>query len=404
MTPWLTIIGVGDDGLSGLSASSFAMVKAAQVLFASKRICTQLDFPDVAVHVWEDGYDDTLSKLMARRGQPTVLLATGDPMHFGIGATLSTKLSPSEYWSIPMPSAFSLAASKLGWPLQETACLSLHGRPVEHLARHLSPRVKVLALTSSGQTISEAAALLQRCGYGRSRMIVLEHLGGARERMVELSPSDASVQTFADLNTLAIECEAYPDTAYFGSMPGLPDDAFQHDGQLTKREVRAVTLAALQPFPGAVLWDVGAGCGSIGIEWMRAARGAKAFAIEENATRIAMIEVNAKLLGVPELKIVKGTAPAALNDLPEPDAVFIGGGITDEGVFDAGFTALKPNGILVANAVTVQGEARLIELAGTYQGSLSRIAISRAEPVGGFTAFKPIMPVTMLTIRKKRPQ
>ncbi len=300
--------------------------------------------------------------------------------------------------------AFSLAASRLKWPLQTVACISLHGRPVAALSRYLAPRVRILALTSLGQTVAEAAALLVSSGYGRSRMTVLEHMGGPKERLVELLPLEVSGQSFADLNTLAIECDSAPSTNFLGSSPGLPDDAFQQDGQLTKREVRAATLSQLQPFPGAVLWDVGAGCGSIAIEWMRAAPAAKAIAIEENPARIAMIETNATALGVPELRIVKGQAPAALSGLPEPDAVFIGGGITDAGVFDAAFTALKPGGILVANAVTIEGEARLLELARRHKGGLSRIAVSRAEPVGNYTAFKPMMPVTTLTIRKTRPE
>ncbi len=404
MNPWLTIIGVGDDGLAGLNAANLAMVNSATTIFGSIRIVSQQNFPGVAVHNWEDGYEATLAKLMARRGQPTVLLATGDPMHFGIGATLSEKLSTNEIESIPNLSAFSLAASRLKWPLQTVACISLHGRPVAALSRYLAPRVRILALTSLGQTVAEAAALLVSSGYGRSRMTVLEHMGGPKERLVELLPLEVSGQSFADLNTLAIECDSAPSTNFLGSSPGLPDDAFHHDGQLTKREVRAATLSQLQPFPGAVLWDVGAGCGSIAIEWMRAAPAAKAIAIEENPARIAMIETNATALGVPELRIVKGQAPAALSGLPEPDAVFIGGGITDAGVFDAAFTALKPGGILVANAVTIEGEARLLELARRHKGGLSRIAVSRAEPVGNYTAFKPMMPVTTLTIRKTRPE
>jgi precorrin-6B C5,15-methyltransferase / cobalt-precorrin-6B C5,C15-methyltransferase len=403
MTAWLTIIGVGDDGLAGLNAHSLARAKAASVLFGSRRLLKKADFPEAQLHFWEDGYDQSLAALMARRGLPTVLIATGDPMHFGIGATLSAKLSSDEHESIPGPSAFSLAAARLKWPLQETECISLHGRSVDLLARHLAPRARILALTSSGKTVAEAAALLTERGYGRSRLTVLEHMGGGGERIVQASALEAGSQSFADLNTLAIECEPYPQQIYFGAAPGLPDDAFEHDGQLTKREVRAATLCALQPFPGALLWDIGAGCGSVGIEWMRAARGARAVAVEENDARLAMIEANAKALGVPELKIVKGAAPDCLRGLPAPDAVFIGGGITDARLFEGAFDALIPNGMLVANAVTVQGEARLIELAGKHGGALSRMAVSRAEPVGGFTAFKPMMPVTMLTLRKARP-
>jgi precorrin-6B C5,15-methyltransferase / cobalt-precorrin-6B C5,C15-methyltransferase len=400
MTAWLTIIGVGDDGFAGLNAAVLARVKTAPVVFGSRRLLKKAELPDAKLHFWEDGHEATLASLMARRGVPTVVIATGDPMHFGIGATLAAQLMADEHVCFPAPSSFSLAASRLHWPLQNAVCISLHGRPVAALSRALAPRARILALTSSGKTVAEAAALLTERGYGRSRLIVLEHIGGADERVTELSVMEAVSQTFADLNTLAIECESYPESIYFGAAPGLPDDAFEHDGQLTKREVRAATLSALQPFAGALLWDIGAGCGSVGIEWLRSARGTMAVAIEEEVARIAMIDANAMALGVPELTIVKGTAPDALDGLPAPDAVFIGGGVTDAGVFEAAFEALRPGGIFVANAVTVQGEAKLIELAGKHGGALSRIAVSRAEPVGGFTAFKPMMPVTMLTLRK----
>lgn len=403
MKPWLTIIGVGDDGLAGLPPASIAAARAANTVFASQRIVSAQDLPNAELHFWEAGYDKTIADLVARRGLPTVLLATGDPMHFGVGATLAGKLPPDEFVCLPAPSSFSLAAARLLWPLQHAACISLHGRSVDQLARHLAPRARILALTASGGTVGEVAEILRRNGYGRSKMTVLEHLGGAGERIVRLTPHEAAAQTFADLNILAVECEPFPDAAFTSTGTGLPDSAFEHDGQLTKREVRAATLAALQPFPGAVLWDIGAGCGSIGIEWMRAARGAKALAIEDMPARRAMIEKNAATLGVPELILVKGRAPAALKGLEAPDAVFIGGGITRDGVFDAAISALKPGGVLVANSITVQGEARLLALAPLHGGSLSRISVSRAEPVGSFLAFKPMLQVTQLIVRKKVP-
>jgi precorrin-6B C5,15-methyltransferase / cobalt-precorrin-6B C5,C15-methyltransferase len=401
MTAWLTIIGVGDDGLAGLGAAALARVQAASVAFGSRRLLKKAEFPKAELHFWENGYEATLAALLARRGIPTIVLATGDPMHFGIGATLAEKLDADEFDCFPAPSSFSLAASRLRWPLQETACISLHGRSVDQLARRLAPRAKILALTSSGKTIAEAAAVLTRCGYGRSKITVLEHLGGAKERVASVTLDEAGALTFADLNILAIECEAFPDAHFSGTGAGLPDSAFEHDGQLTKREVRAATLAALQPYPGALLWDIGAGCGSISVEWMRAARGARALAVEDMPMRRTMIEANARKLGVPELTLVKGRAPAALKGLETPDAVFIGGGITRPGVFETAFAALRTGGVLVANSVTVEGEAKLLALAPLHGGTLSRISVSRAEPVGGFLAFKPMMQVTQLIIRKK---
>ena len=401
MSVWLTIIGAGDEGLAGLGAAGLARVRAAPVLFGSKRLLKKAEFPQAKLHFWEDGYEATLAALMARRGLPTVLIATGDPMNFGIGATLSAKLMSDEFECFPAPSAFSLAASRLRWSLAETACISLHGRSADQLPRHLAPSARILALTSSGETVAQAAAILTRAGYGRSNMTVLEHLGGAEERIVGLMPHEAAAQSFDDLNILTIECEPFPEALFTGTGVGLPDSAFEHDGQLTKREVRAATLAALQPFPGALLWDIGAGCGSVSIEFMRAARGAKALAIEDMPARRAMIGANAAKLGVPELTMVKGRAPAALKGLEAPDAVFIGGGLTRDGVFDAAFGALKPGGILVANSVTVQGEAKLLALAPLHGGTLTRISVSRAEPVGAFLAFKPMLQVTQLIIRKK---
>jgi precorrin-6B C5,15-methyltransferase / cobalt-precorrin-6B C5,C15-methyltransferase len=400
VSAWLTIIGVGDDGIENLPPKSLAVLRSARALLGSKRVLSSADFPDAQTIFWEDGYPDAMSWLMARRGQMTAVLASGDPMHFGIGSTLAAKLERDEYEIIPAQSAFSLAAARLKWALQDVACISLHGRPVESLVRHLAPGVRILALTSSGQTVQEAARVLAGAGYGGSALQLLEHLGGPNERILSLKPDDAERETFSDLNVLAIECETTPLTQTLGRVPGLPDSAFVHDGQLTKREVRAATLAALRPYPGALLWDVGAGCGSVGIEWMRAAQGALAIGVEDNAERLAMINANAKALGVPELQIVAGSAPAALSGLPSPDAIFIGGGISDADVFERAFEALRHGGLLVANAVTVEGETRVITLAKAHGGELSRIAVSRAAPVGEFLAFKPLMPVTMLTIRK----
>jgi precorrin-6B C5,15-methyltransferase / cobalt-precorrin-6B C5,C15-methyltransferase len=400
VSAWLTIIGVGDDGIDNLPPKSRAHLNGASFVLASSRVIKEFDLADTKILLWEDGYADAMAALMARRGEKTVVLASGDPMHFGIGSTLTMKLDPTEFEIIPAQSSFSLAASHLKWPLRDVSCISLHGRPTESLVRHLAPSARILALTSSGQTIQQVVSVLLEAGYGGSALTVLENLGGAEQRIVSLKAGDAAGQKFSDLNVLAIECDRTPSTLASGSTPGLPDEAFAHDGQLTKREVRAATLATLRPYPGALLWDIGAGCGSVGIEWMRAARGAKAIAIEENGERIAMIDANAKTLGVPELRIVAGTAPASFADLPAPDAVFIGGGIADPDVCEHAFTALRPGGVLVANAVTIEGEGRLIELAKEHGGELSRIAVSRASPVGDFLAFKPMMPVTMLTIRK----
>lgn len=401
-SPWLTIIGIGDDGIDGLSESSRLLLRHSQLIIAPDRLIRSADYPGAEVRLWSEGFQPVLDLIQERRGMPTCLLATGDPMHYGIGATLTRYFGMDEMRVLPSLSAYSLAAARLGWALQEVDCISLHGRPAAKLAASLAPGRKILAYTSGAVTVREAAEILDENGYGPSRVTVLEHMGGASERRVDLNVSQASQHRGSDFNTLAIECIAGRDCRALPTIGGLPDDAFQHDGQLTKREVRAATLAALAPYPGAILWDVGAGCGSIAIEWLRAARGARAFAIEDNAARRGMMAANATNLGVPDLKVIAGRAPAAMAGLAAPDAVFIGGGVAEVGVFETCFQELKPGGRLVANAVTVEGEARLIDLARAWGGGLTRIAVSRAEPVGKFLAFKPMMPVTMLVLQKER--
>jgi precorrin-6B C5,15-methyltransferase / cobalt-precorrin-6B C5,C15-methyltransferase len=402
MKQWLTIIGVGDDGLGALPESSKALLNHASLIVAPDRLLKTSDYHQAEVHFWSAGFAQILELIQERRDTPVCLIATGDPMHYGIGATLSRYFGAEEMLVLPSASAFSLAAARLGWALQNVDCISLHGRSAAKIAVSLAPRRRILALTAGAVTVREVADVLAQTCYSASRMIVLEHMGGHQERCVDLSVEAAKEFRGSDFNTLAIECVPEANCRVLPTVAGLPDDAFEHDGQLTKREVRAATLAALAPYPNAVLWDVGAGCGSIAIEWMRAAKGARAFALEDKEARRAMMNANAQTLGVPDLKVIAGRAPEGLAGLPEPDAVFIGGGVSEPNVFEACFEALKQGGRLVANVVTVEGEARLIELCQAWGGQLSRIAVSRAEPVGKFLAFKPMMPVTMLVLTKDR--
>ncbi|MCY0147721.1 precorrin-6y C5,15-methyltransferase (decarboxylating) subunit CbiE [Hoeflea sp. G2-23] len=403
-TPWLTILGIGDNGLDSLTPPARTLYEAAATIIAPERVLARIDCGGRETIAWTFGVKETLALLMARRGTPTTILATGDPMFFGIGATLMRQLDAGELRVIPSPSAFSLAAARLGWALQEVAMISLHGRSVHGLAAHVQPGARIIALTSTGRTVIEAAEILNARGYGRSEMAVLEHMGGPDER-IRVMRADriaADRPVLAAFNTLAILCEAEPGARLLPAVPGLPDEAFEHDGQLTKREVRAVTLSRLGPVPGGLIWDVGAGCGSIGIEWIRAARGARAIAIETDSARREMIAHNAMTLGAPGLEIVAGTAPAALENIEAPDAVFIGGGISRDGVFEAAWQALAPNGRLVANAVTVEGEARLFALQAVHGGELIRVQTSRAEPVGRYLGWKPQMPVTLWAVTKGR--
>jgi len=297
---------------------------------------------------------------------------------------------------VPATSAFALACARLGWSRAEVETLTLHGRPLELLQPAVQPGQRLLLLSDDAATPGAVAALLTARGFGPSRLVVLEHMGGPRERRVDGTAEAWTAHDLADFNTLAVECIAGPAAVVLPRAPGLPDDAFRHDGQLTKCEVRAVTLSALAPVPGALLWDVGAGCGSISVEWMRAAPRARAVAVERRADRLTLLADNAAALGVPDLEIVEGVAPDALRGLPPPDAVFLGGGLSDPLIFTACWAALAPGGRLVANAVTLEGEAELIRRRAETAGELVRLGVSRAAPVGGFLAWHPFHPVTQL--------
>jgi len=396
---WLTIIGIGEDGLSGLGAGAQAVIDAAEILVGGERHLAMIPPGAAERLVWARPIEAGIAELLARRGRRVVVLASGDPMLYGIGATLSRSVPIGEMAVLPAPGAFSLAAARLGWPLQKITGLSLHGRPLDRLAWHLAPGVRLLALTENGAAPAAIARWLVERGWGPSRLIVLERLGGAEERLTETTAEAFPPTSFADLNTLAIECRPSLGTRHWPRLAGLPDEAFRHDGQLTKRAIRAATLAALAPSGAEILWDVGAGCGSIAIEWLRALEHGGAYAIERDPARCALIAANAAMLGVPHLRIVEGAAPVVLDGLPAPDAVFIGGGV-DAGLLDLCYAALKPGGRLVANAVTIEGEASLIAFHQARGGELVRLAVARAESLGGHHAWRALAPVTQLACRK----
>ncbi|MEO9459054.1 MAG: precorrin-6y C5,15-methyltransferase (decarboxylating) subunit CbiE [Lentilitoribacter sp.] len=401
--PWLTILGVGDDGLASLNASAKLLFDQAQTIIAPARVLEVVDTGDKNTIPWTFGVSETIAFIKERRGEATTILATGDPMHFGIGATLRKFFDEDEMLVIPSPSGFSLAAAKLGWRLQDTAMISLHGRSVAGLVPHIQPGRQIISLTSNAKTIFAAAQSLAERNFTKSKLTILEHIGGLSEKISTFSAEEllGEDKDFADFNMLAIECIADENASFFPCVPGLDDDAFLHDGQLTKREVRALTLSLLAPYPHATLWDIGAGCGSIGVEWMRTGQGAKAFAIEQDASRCELIAKNATILGTPTLKIHHGSAHEQLSELPTPDAVFIGGGLTSKGLFDACWDALPLGKRLVANAVTVQSEAHLTKLFETHGGELTRLQVSRAIPVGKFHGWKSNMPVTLWSVTKQ---
>jgi precorrin-6Y C5,15-methyltransferase (decarboxylating) len=393
MTRWLTVIGMGEDGYAGLSPRAKSLLEEADVIVGSRRLLARTP-PTKAIHEeWPQPFSAVVAQIKARRGQKTAILATGDPSNYGVARKLLEFLPTNEVEIIPHISSFSLAAARLGWSLPDCDTLSLHGRPAAQIEAFIQPGARLITLTENGATIAEAARRLVARGYGESPITVLENMGGADERQSRHLAKDVRDQTFSDLNTIAIECIADAGAARRPRVPGLPDEAYVHDGQMTKREVRAVTLAALGPTPDALLWDVGAGCGSIAIEWMRAARGAQAYAIERDTARLQMLAENADSLGTPRLRIVSGEAPKALEGLPPPDAVFIGGGMGDPGVFESSWDALKPGGSMVANVVTLEGELHLIDLQEKHGGELVRIDVSILSKVGALRALKPRMPV-----------
>lgn len=405
MSAWLTVLGLGADGPGGLTPTSRALIDNAELLVGGERHLGLVANGHCEKVAWGFPLDATMETIAAHRGRRVVVLATGDPMAYGIGSTLARHFAPEDMAIVPAPGAFSLAAARLAWPLDRCVCLTLHGRPLDLLAYHAQPGARLLILSHDGLTPAKAAARLTELGYGPSHITVLQNMGAGDEARHEGSAEGWPEIDIADLNTIAVACVTGPNAQIYSHAPGLPDAAFLHDGQLTKRVVRAATLAALAPLPGQHLWDLGAGSGAIAIEWLRAAqdaqgRGASAVAVERDPARAARIAENASRLGTPFLEIVTADIATALPDLTPPDAVFLGGGLSIEGLVETAWQALNPGGRLVANAVTLEGEQVLASAHATFGGELSRIAVSNAEPVGERTGWRPAMPVTQWSVTK----
>ncbi|MFJ7284132.1 precorrin-6y C5,15-methyltransferase (decarboxylating) subunit CbiE [Pseudomonas sp. NPDC099000] len=399
MSPWLTVVGIGEDGFKGLGKNArHALLRASRIIGGQR----QLDLLPACIRgerqLWPSPF--SLDPVLALRGEPVCVLASGDPMLFGVGASLARQVPNAEMLILPAPSSCSLAAARMGWPLQEVVTLSVVARPLAALNAQLFSGVRLLVLSNDGQSPAAIAALLRERGFGPSRLSVLEHLGGAAERRIDGVANDWNAPVVADLNLIAIECIAAPDTPRLSRLAGLPDSAYKHDGQLTKRDVRAITLARLAPVPGELLWDVGAGSGSIGIEWMRAHPSCRALAIEADEGRQQLIEHNRDALGVPGLQLIRGSAPQALAGLERPDAIFIGGGVTREGVLDTCWAQLKPGGRLIANAVTLQSEVTLMAWRERHGGELTRIHVAQAQPLGEFDTWRQALPITLLDVTK----
>lgn len=382
--------------MKGMSPMARGLVSRAEIVFGGERhLGLAASLIRGESKPWPSPFSGAVAEVLAERGRQVCVLASGDPFFYGVGSVLANHVTPEETLVVPAPSAFSLAAARLGWSLPETVLISLHGRALDRIRPHLHPGARILALTSDSDEPAGLARLLAETGFGESRLTVLEALGGEHERVRTTKAASFNLTEIAPLNTFAIQVRAASGARVIANTPGLADELFEHDGQITKREIRAVTLSALAPLRGELLWDIGAGSGSVAIEWMLTDPSMRAIAFENNADRAARAARNAAAFGVPDLQLIEGSAPLALVGLPQPDAIFIGGGASEEGVIDAAIDALRPGGgRLVVNAVTLESEALLIARHAAHGGELTRIAIARAEAVGSKTGWRPALPVT----------
>jgi precorrin-6Y C5,15-methyltransferase (decarboxylating) len=399
-SPWLSIIGLGEDGLDGLSFVAKERLSQASLVIGGARHLGLIGETRAERMVWPSPLQEAFPALLARRGAPVCVLASGDPFFFGVGSLIAQIVPPDEILCLPQPSAFSLAASRLGWALQDCALLSLHGRALERIIPHLQPGARVMALSWDGETPRKLAALLCERRLGGSRLTVCEAMGGPRERLRVTSAEGFDIGDVDPLNTIAIDVAAGPGVRIPPRAAGLPDAWFEHDGQITKREMRAVTLSQLAPRPRELLWDVGAGSGSISIEWLLADPSTRAIAVERNPERCGRIRRNAAALGVPHLEVIDGEAPASLAGLSEPDAIFVGGGVTQAGLIDGCWSALRPQGRLVVNAVTLEGQGELVAAQQRLGGDLLHTQFAHGESLGRFRGFRPSMPSVQWSVVK----
>lgn len=395
--PWLSVVGLQASGVEALGEPARRAIAEAAFVFGGERhLALAASLVTGTQIAWPSPFAQGIEHLLSLRGQRVCVLASGDPFHYGVGATLSAHLAPAEMQVYPAPSAFSLACARLGWPQQRCRTLSLHGRPLSNLAAHLHAGARLLLLTDDGQAPARIAALLHARGLGASRLIVLEAMGGPRERESRQSAAALAEQPvdFDALNLVALELPSDASGDAGGLAPGRADSLFEHDGQISRRDVRAMSLGRLAPRPGERLWDVGAGAGAIAIEWLRLDERLEAIAIERDEARAERIKRNADALGTPQLQVITGEAPAALDGLAAPDAIFVGGGVSDMALMARCFDALVAGGRLVANAVTLEGELALGECHRLLGGSLTRLALEQTAPLGRMTGFAPARTLT----------
>jgi precorrin-6B C5,15-methyltransferase / cobalt-precorrin-6B C5,C15-methyltransferase len=397
---WLSLIGIGEDGIEALTPAARKLLAQAQLIVGGARHLALAAPLAAQTMIWPSPIAAAIPQILARRGFPVCVLASGDPFFYGIGGLLSTHVGPDEMQCVPAPSAFSLAAARLLWSLQDCCLVSLHGREFERIIPALQPGAKILSLSWDETTPPRLAKLLCERGLGLSRIVVMEAMGGPRERMRTSSAETFSMEGIDPLNLVAIEIAATAQSRILPVVSGLADSWFETDGQLTKREVRAVALSSLAPRRGELLWDAGAGSGSIAIEWLLCDPANRAIAIEARADRASRIARNALRLGVPHLEIITGTAPEVFANLPRPNAIFIGGGASNTHLLDKAFAVLPQGGRLVVNAVTIETEAELISRFKAQGGDLLRIDIARANPLGSYHGWRPALPVTQWSVTK----
>jgi precorrin-6Y C5,15-methyltransferase (decarboxylating) len=391
---WLAIVGIGEDGAEGLSPAARALIANARLVIGGKRHLTLADgLPSGELKAWPSPIADSIPAILAHRGEPVAVLASGDPYCFGVGAMLSAHVPAEETICVPAPSSLSLACARLGWALDDTAIMSLCGRPIETLAPSLQPNRRVLVLSADATTPAAVARYLTQRGFERSKLHVLEALGGPRERTRSTTADHFGFNDVEALNLIAVEVEASPGAKIIPLGTGLPDEMFEHDGQITKREIRAVTLSSLAPRAGELLWDIGCGSGSVAIEWLLRHRANRAIGVERDPLRAARAARNASELGVPRLEITTGEALSALGTLPSPDAIFIGGG-GEPALLDKAYAALRSGGRIVANAITLDTETAVLAAQRKFGGALTRLSVERLDAVGGKQAFRPAMTVT----------
>jgi precorrin-6B C5,15-methyltransferase / cobalt-precorrin-6B C5,C15-methyltransferase len=390
---WLAVVGIGEDGIDGLTPAARGLIAQAVFIVGGKRHLALAGPSNAETMIWPSPIENALDAIEARRGRSVCVLASGDPFFFGVGAMLMRRFPADEMISVPAPSAFALAASRLGWSQQDCALLTLHGRPLEAIIPHLCPGARIIALSWDDATPAKLAALLTKDGMGRSKLTICEAMGGLSERIRTTEARDFGLDNVAALNTIALEVIAEHGARILPRAAGLPDAWFEHDGQITKREIRAMTLSSLAPRRGELLWDVGSGSGSVAIEWMLADPANSAVAIELRHDRAERIARNALSFGVPGLSVVTGEAPHVFADLAPPDAIFIGGGASAPGMVERALGALASGGRLVVNAVTLETQAACVDWRAHWSGELTQIAIAHAEPVGRYSGWRAAMPI-----------